>query len=266
MKIYSWNVNGMRAVVRKGSWQAFLASHDPDVICLQETKAEKEQAGVDLNGYHEYWNSAQKKGYSGTALFSKIEPKQVLYGFPCEIAERYLFVDSEGRDSTGEGRVIAAEYERFWLLNVYTPNAKDDLSRLPLREKEWDPAFLAYAKFLERTKPVILCGDLNVAHTPDDLARPKENVGNKGFTEEERQGFQRLIDAGFIDSFRLFTKGNGHYTWWSPWANARPRNVGWRIDYFLISPALQPFLAKAMIHADVLGSDHCPVSIEVDGQ
>jgi exodeoxyribonuclease-3 len=208
-----------------------------------------------------FWNSAVKKGYSGTAIFSREQPIRVVNGFPRDFAERYTFADELERDSAEEGRVIAAEFERFHVVTVYTPNAKDDLSRLKLRHKHWDPAFLAYCRLLERTKPVILCGDLNVAHTELDLANPKPNRGKKGFTEEERQGFQNFVDAGFVDTFRLFTEGNGHYSWWSHFANSRARNVGWRIDYFLVSAALKNKLAAADIHADVLGSDHCPVSV-----
>jgi exodeoxyribonuclease-3 len=261
MKLYSWNVNGIRAVVKKGLFQSFLRAHQPDVLCLQETKAERGQIEIDVPEYREFWNSAVKKGYSGTAIFSREQPIRVVNGFPRDFAERYMFADELERDSAEEGRVIAAEFERFHVVTVYTPNAKDDLSRLKLRHKHWDPAFLAYCRLLERTKPVILCGDLNVAHTELDLANPKPNRGKKGFTEEERQGFQNFVDAGFVDTFRLFTEGNGHYSWWSHFANSRARNVGWRIDYFLVSAALKNKLAAADIHADVLGSDHCPVSV-----
>jgi exodeoxyribonuclease-3 len=261
MKIYSWNVNGIRAVVKKGLFQSFLRAHQPDVLCLQETKAERGQIEIDVPEYREFWNSAVKKGYSGTAIFSREEPIRVVNGFPRDFAERYTFADELKRDSAEEGRVITAEFEKFHVVTVYTPNAKDDLSRLPLRHKHWDPAFLAYCRLLERTKPVILCGDLNVAHTELDLANPKPNRGKKGFTDEERQGFQNFVDAGFVDTFRLFTQGNGHYSWWSHFANSRARNVGWRIDYFLVSAALRKEIAAADIHADVMGSDHCPVSV-----
>lgn len=261
MKIYSWNVNGIRAVVKKGLFQSFLRAHQPDVLCLQETKAERGQIEIDVPEYREFWNSAVKKGYSGTAIFSREEPIRVVNGFPRDFAERYTFADELKRDSAEEGRVITAEFGKFHVVTVYTPNAKDDLSRLPLRHKHWDPAFLAYCRLLERTKPVILCGDLNVAHTELDLANPKPNRGKKGFTDEERQGFQNFVDAGFVDTFRLFTQGNGHYSWWSHFANSRARNVGWRIDYFLVSAALRKEIAAADIHADVMGSDHCPVSV-----
>lgn len=263
MNIYSWNVNGIRAVLKKGAFQSFLEQHQPDVLCLQETKAERGQIEIDLPNYHEYWNSASKKGYSGTAIFAKQQPLKVINGFPEEFAQRFKFADELQRDATEEGRVITAEFEQLYVVTVYTPNAKDDLSRLQLRFQHWDPAFLAYCRQLERKKPVVFCGDLNVAHTELDLANPKQNRGKKGFTEEERKGFQNLLDAGFIDTFRLFTEGNGHYTWWSPFANARSRNVGWRIDYVLVSAQLRPAVKAARIHADVMGSDHCPVSVEL---
>jgi exodeoxyribonuclease-3 len=261
MKLYSWNVNGIRAVHRRGLLEAFVQAHRPDVLCLQETKAAREQALIELDGYHDYWNAAHRKGYAGTAIFSRREPLKVVKGFPARYARRYRFADLLERDSATEGRLITAEYPDFFLVNVYTPNAKDDLSRLALRHEHWDPAFVAYCRALERRKPVIVCGDLNVAHTELDLAHPRPNRGKKGFTEQERRGFQNLIDAGFIDTFRLFTQGNGHYSWWSSYTNARARNVGWRIDYFLVSAALGPRVRKAEIHADVMGSDHCPVSI-----
>jgi len=264
MKLYSWNVNGIRAVLKKGLFQSFMQSHQPDVLCLQETKAERGQIEIDLPGYCESWNSAARKGYSGTALFSRRQPIRVVNGFPREFAERYSFADELERDSAEEGRVITAEFDEFHVVTVYTPNAKDDLSRLSLRYKHWDPAFLAYCRLLESSKPVILCGDLNVAHTELDLANPKPNRGRKGFTDEERKGFQNFIDAGFVDTFRLFTQGNGHYSWWSHFANSRARNVGWRIDYFLVSAALRRRVAAADIHADVIGSDHCPVSVTLD--
>src|SRR5688500_12811470 len=193
MRFYSWNVNGIRAVVKKGTFQKFIAEHRPDVLCLQETKAEKGQAEVDLAGYHEYWNSAQKKGYSGTAIFTRQEPLKVTCGFPDSFARRFSFADELQRDSWSEGRVITAEFPAYHAVTVYTPNAKDDLSRLNLRHKHWDPAFLAYLRQLDSSKPVIFCGDLNVAHTELDLANPKPNRGKKGFTDEEREGFQNLI-------------------------------------------------------------------------
>lgn len=264
MKIYSWNVNGIRAVVKKGLFVPFIEKYQPDILCLQETKAEQGQAQIDIEGYEEYWNSAEKKGYSGTAIFSKIKPISVINGFVDGIAEKHgLAADSYG-DPAKEGRVITAEFEKFYTVTVYTPNAKDDLSRIPLRHNQWDPAFLEHCKELEKKKPVLFCGDLNVAHTEDDLARPGPNRGKKGFTDEEREGFDNFEKAGFVDTFRLFTKGNGHYTWWSNFGGARARNVGWRIDYFLASKSLKPSIKSAEIHADVMGSDHCPVSIELN--
>lgn len=264
IKLYSWNVNGIRAVHRKNLFAPFIKQHKPDILCLQETKAEQGQAEVDLAGYEEYWNSAQKKGYSGTAIFSTTKPLSVVNGFSDDFAKQYTFIDDQTRDAATEGRIITAEFEKFYVVTVYTPNAKDDLSRIPLRHKHWDPAFLAWCKELEKKKPVIFCGDLNVAHTEDDLANPKPNRGKKGFTDEEREGFQNFLDAGFVDTFRIFTKGNGHYSWWSHFANSRARNVGWRIDYFLISESLKDKVKEAKIHADVMGSDHCPISITLD--
>jgi exodeoxyribonuclease-3 len=251
-------------VLKKGTFQSFLQQHDPDILCLQETKAERGQVEIDLPNYKEYWNSAVKKGYSGTAIFSKSAPLNVINGFPHEFTQRFKFADELERDSAEEGRVITAEYEKFFLVTVYTPNAKEDLSRLTLRHKHWDPAFLAYVRLLEKKKPVVFCGDLNVAHTELDLANPKANRGKKGFTDEEREGFQNMVDAGFIDTFRMFKQGNGYYTWWSHFANARSRNIGWRIDYFLVSSPLKAAVKAADIHPDILGSDHCPVSLRLE--
>jgi exodeoxyribonuclease-3 len=264
IKLYSWNVNGIRAVTRKELFVPFIEKEQPDILCLQETKAERGQAEIDLKDYEEYWNSADKKGYSGTAIFSKLKPLAVLNGLPEDIIDKFHVTGDTYGDPNKEGRVIAAEYEHFYIVTVYTPNAKDDLSRVPLRHKHWDPAFLEYCKQLEKKKPVIFCGDLNVAHTEDDLARPKPNVGKKGFTDEEREGFQNFLDAGFVDTLRLFKKGNGYYTWWSHWGNARANNVGWRIDYFLVSESLKDKVKAAEIHPEVLGSDHCPISITLD--
>ncbi len=264
IKLYSWNINGIRAVVRKELFVPFIEKHKPDVLCLQETKAERGQAEIDLKDYEEYWNSADKKGYSGTAIFSQLKPLAVLNGFPEDLIDKYKVTGDTYGDPNKEGRVVAAEYEHFYVVTVYTPNAKDDLSRVPLRHKHWDPAFLAYCKQLEKKKPVIFCGDLNVAHTEDDLANPKPNRGKKGFTDEEREGFQKFLDAGFVDTLRMFKKGNDHYTWWSHFANSRARNVGWRIDYFLVSESIKDKVKAAEIHADVMGSDHCPISITLD--
>lgn len=264
MRLISWNVNGIRSIHRKGELLPFLHEVKPDIACFQETKAEQHQSEIDLPEYEEYWNSStRKRGYAGTAIFSTIKPLSVILGFPSEILEKYRLTDGYG-DPNEEGRVISAEYKDFFVVTVYTPNAKPDLSRLTLRHKHWDPAFLAFVKQLEKKKPVIFCGDLNVAHTPDDLANPKANEGEHGYTKEEREGIDRIVAAGFVDTFRLFTQGKGHYTWWSHFANARARNVGWRIDFFFVSKSLAAKVRAAEIHAKVLGSDHCPIAMEID--
>ncbi len=261
MKIFSWNVNGIRAVKRKGMLEPFIDRYKPDILCLQETKAQEDQVEVDLDGYEEYWCSAEKKGYSGTAIFTKVSPKDALYGLPNHIVQQYQLKDSYG-DTTKEGRVLTLEFPGFYVSTVYTPNSKDDLSRISLRQN-WDPAYLSYMKELWEEKPVIFCGDFNVAHTEDDLARPKENIDKKGFTDEERLGIDEMLRAGFVDTFRMYTKGNNHYTWWSNFNNARERNIGWRIDYVMVSNELVPLVKRAQIHPEVLGSDHCPVSIDI---
>ena len=249
VKLVSWNVNGLRAVLRK-NFLDFLAQEKPDILCLQETKA-----GLDdverlwPVSYSTYWNVALKKGYSGTAIFAKKRPLQISGGIGKSIHDK-------------EGRVLTAEYPEFYVVNVYVPNSKRDLSRLAYR-LQWDRHFLQYLKKLERKKPVIFCGDLNVAHTELDLANAKSNLHNHGFTPQERAGFCALIKAGFVDTFREFEKEGGHYTWWSQMPGVRERNVGWRIDYFLISAALRPGLKSAFIRCDVLGSDHCPVGLEL---
>lgn len=261
----SWNVNGLRSVHKKGLFVPVVEKLKPDIICLQETKAEKDQTEIDLPEYEEYWNSsAARKGYAGTAIFSKEKPHEVIFGLPDDICKKFKLSKDGYGDPNSEGRVIAAEFEDFFVINVYTPNAKLDLSRLTLRHEHWDPAFLAYLKQLEKKKPVIFCGDLNVAHTEEDLAHPKENEGEHGFTREEREGVDKIIEAGFVDTFRHFTPhGKGYYTWWTHWRNARERNVGWRIDYFFISKKLLPRLKKAEILPDIMGSDHCPVILEL---
>jgi exodeoxyribonuclease-3 len=264
MKLYSWNVNGIRAVLTKGTFQQFIADHQPDVICLQETKAKEEQVKLELPGYYQYWNSADKAGYSGTAIFSKTEPLSLIRGFANEIAERYGLAGDSYGDPTKEGRVTSAEFEDFWVVTVYTPNAKGDLSRLDLRHKQWDPAFLEHIQQLEKSKPVVFSGDLNVAHSEIDLANPKPNIGKHGFTNEEREGFDNFEKAGLFDTFRtIYPDKEAAYTWWTHWANARARNVGWRIDYWLASQSLKDRIKGAAIHPDVMGSDHCPVSIEI---
>ena len=263
MKIISWNVNGIRAVHKKGLFLPFIAKYKPDILCLQETKAEKGQAEIDLPEYEEYWNSAKKKGYSGTAIFTKEKPLSVLLDFPENIVKKYKLGHDGYGDPNAEGRVLALEFADFYILNVYTPNAKPDLSRLALRYKNWDPAFLAYAKQLEKKKPVIFCGDLNVAHTPIDLTHPEANEGDHGYTKEEREGIDKIIEAGFADTFRMSNKKGENYTWWSNWSNARARNVGWRIDYFFVSKSIVKRVKKAEILPSVMGSDHCPVTLEL---
>ena len=264
MRLISWNINGVRAVNNKGLFVPFVQKYKPDILCLQETKAEQGQATIDLPEYEEYWNSAKKKGYSGTAIFTKKKPHSILLGLPEDLCKKYKFYDDGYGDPNSEGRVTAAEFDDFYVVTVYTPNSKDDLSRLTLRHKQWDPAFLEYLKLLEKKKPVICCGDLNVAHTEDDLAHPKQNEGGHGFTKEEREGIDQVIKAGFVDTFRLFTRGNGHYTWWTHWHNARARNVGWRIDYFFVSKKLASKVKAAKILPEVMGSDHCPVVLELE--
>ncbi len=250
MKLISWNVNGLRAVLRKG-FLDWLEREQPDILCLQEVRALP--AEVDQlwpGGYEVHWNPAEKKGYSGVATFTKNPPVKITCGM--------------GKaEHDHEGRVLTTEFADFILVNVYVPNSQRSLARLPYRQ-EWDKDFLAYLKKLERRKPVVFCGDLNVAHSEIDLANPKTNVGNHGFTPQERAGFDAFVKAGFVDSFREFEKGGGHYTWWSQMSGARARNVGWRIDYFLISRSLRPQLRRAFILPEVMGSDHCPVGIELD--
>jgi exodeoxyribonuclease-3 len=250
MKIVSWNVNGIRSILTKG-FLDFVSKCKPDIICLQETKASPEQVELDLPEYpHKYWNSAQKKGYSGTAIFCKQKPLQAAND-----------MDIAKHDS--EGRVITAEFDNFFLVNVYTPNSQRALERLNYRETEWDPDFLKFVKSLEKEKPVIFCGDLNVAHKEIDLARPANNRKNAGFTDQERKGFDNIINAGFIDTFREFHKEGGHYTWWSYMAHARSKNIGWRIDYFCISLSLKSQLVNSYILPDVMGSDHAPIVLEI---
>ena len=266
MKLVSWNVNGIRAVLKKGTFQSFIKEYKPDVVRLQEIKAERGQAEVDVGEYEEYWNSAQKKGYSGTAIFVKkdITVHEVLFGLPEDLCKKYKLHDDSYGDPNTEGRVVAVELDYVYVVTAYTPNSKDDLSRLKLRHKQWDPAFLEYMFRLEEEKPVLFSGDLNVAHTADDLANPKEREGEHGFTVEEREGIDNIIEAGFVDSFRVFNKkGNGFYTYWAPWRMSRERNVGWRIDYWFVSKKLLPRLKSAKILGDVMGSDHCPVIIEI---
>lgn len=251
-------------MLTKGALQKFITEHDPDILCLQETKASRDQFEIDFPQYNEHFFSAVKKGYSGTAIFSKTPALSYRDGFPQDIIDEYKVTGDTYGNPNDEGRVIAAEFADYWVVTVYTPNSKGDLSRLSLRYDSWDRAFLAYVQQLEKTKPVIFCGDLNVAHEEIDLANPAPNVGKHGFTNEERERFGDFVSAGFIDTFRKFyPEKTEAYSWWTHWANARARNVGWRIDYFLISKSLEPRLKGAAIHVDVMGSDHCPVSIEV---
>ncbi|MDE6922514.1 MAG: exodeoxyribonuclease III [Oscillospiraceae bacterium] len=247
MKFVSWNVNGLRACLKKGFVDSVLGL-DADFICLQETKMERGQAEVELPGYHQFWNSADKKGYSGTAIFARTQPLSVAYG-----------MDLEKHDH--EGRLITLEYPDFWLVDCYTPNAQRDLARLGYR-MEWEDDLLDYLKSLDRTKPVVYCGDLNVAHQEIDLKNPKTNRGNAGFSDEERGAMTRLLASGFTDTFRLlYPDKEGAYSWWSYQFHAREKNAGWRIDYFIVSQRLGERVAEAAIHPDIQGSDHCPVSL-----
>jgi exodeoxyribonuclease-3 len=251
MKLVSWNVNGIRSIVTKGFYE-FIERTDPDIICLQETKASPSQIELVLPDYkYQYWDTAEKRGYSGTAVFSKIEPINFTGGM------------DKPHHST-EGRICTLEFEKFILVNVYVPNSRRGLERLPYRQTEWDVDFLKHIRKLEQKKPVVFCGDLNVAHKEIDLANPKTNTKNAGFTPEERAGFDNIVNAGFVDTFREFTSEGGHYTWWSYMGGARERNIGWRIDYFCVSKKLMPLVKKSYIMPDVKGSDHAPVVLEAD--
>lgn len=252
MKLISWNVNGLRSVLKK-NFLEFLERESPDLLCLQETRCSPDEVEqLWPLTYSTWWNVAEKKGYAGTAIFSRTRPQQVWPGMGVPQHDR-------------EGRILNAEFADFFLVNVYVPNAQRELTRLAYRQ-EWDRDFLRHLKRLEKRKPVVFCGDFNVAPTEIDLANPKANVRNHGFTPEERAGFHAFITAGFVDSFRVFEPGGGHYTWWSQMANARARNIGWRIDHVLVSHAMRPWLKAAFIRNQVLGSDHCPVGIEFVSQ
>ena len=247
MKLISWNVNGLRAAMGKGFMDAFTAL-DADIFCLQETKLQEGQIQMELPGYHQYWNYAEKKGYSGTAIYTRHEPLSVRYGIGVDEFDH-------------EGRVITLEYPDFFFITVYTPNSQDGLTRLPYR-MQWEDAFLLYLKGLEREKPVVFCGDLNVAHQEIDIKNPKSNIHNAGFTQEERDKMTALLGSGFIDTFRYFHPDvTGAYSWWSYRFRAREHNAGWRIDYFITSEALRPRLESACIHPEIFGSDHCPVEL-----
>ena len=249
MKLISWNVNGLRACMQKGFLDYFQEA-EADIFCLQETKLQAGQIELDLPGYHQYWNYAEKKGYSGTALFTRTEPLNVTYGIGVE-------------EHDHEGRVITAEYEDYYVSTVYVPNSQRELTRLGYR-MEWEEAFLGYIKNLEKTKPVIYCGDLNVAHQEIDLKNPKTNRRNAGFTDEERNCFTKVLESGFLDTFRpLYPEARDAYSWWSYMGQARARNVGWRIDYFVASESLKEKLADAKIHSQIMGSDHCPVELDL---
>ncbi len=250
MKLISWNVNGLRACVGKGFLE-FVTEQSPDIMCVQETKLQEGQIELALPGYYQYWNYAEKKGYSGTALYTKTEPLQVTYGIGIEEHDK-------------EGRVITAEFEEFFVVTVYTPNSQNELARLPYR-MAWEDAFLIYLKGLEEKKPVIFCGDLNVAHQEIDLKNPKTNRKNAGFTDEEREKFTELLKNGFVDTFRYFyPDAEGIYSWWSYRFKAREKNAGWRIDYFVVSECLKERLRDAMIYTQIQGSDHCPVGLEIN--
>lgn len=249
MKLISWNVNGIRAAITKG-FNDFFKEENADIFCIQETKMQKGQADINFEGYKQYWNSAIKKGYSGTAIFTKIEPINVTYGLGIEEHDQ-------------EGRVITLEFEKFYLVNCYTPNAKRELERLDYR-MVWEDAFRNYLLKLNENKPVILCGDLNVAHNEIDLKNPKTNVGNAGFTKEERGKMTELLNSGFIDTYRkLYPEKEGAYTWWSYMFHAREKNAGWRIDYFIVSESLEKNIQDAIIYDKILGSDHCPVGLKI---
>ncbi|AGX04320.1 MULTISPECIES: exodeoxyribonuclease III [Bacillaceae] len=249
MKLVSWNVNGIRACVKKGFLDFFM-EENADIFCIQESKLQEGQIELNLDGYHQYWNYAEKKGYSGTAVFTKEKPLYVSYGIA-------------GRETEPEGRSLTLEFENFYLLNVYTPNSKRDLARLPYR-LEWEDEIREYILELEQKKPVILCGDLNVAHLDIDLKNARSNRGNSGFTDEERGKMTSLLSEGFVDSFRyLYPEQEGAYTWWSYMAKVRERNIGWRIDYFIVSDKLKEHILDSKIYCDIMGSDHCPIMLEM---
>ena len=284
IRIFSWNVNGIRAILRKGELQKFIEKYQPDILCLQEIKARPEQVEYDFPGYKVFWNPAKRPGYSGTAtLFSEkflrfVSPKMYIPDGPDRFAsleavlpavQRMTFLANkslfeETSVAVPEGRVQIMDCSNFYLVNVYTPNSKPDLSRLKLRYEEWDPNFREMLIELEKTKPVVVCGDFNAAHTEIDLARPKTNHHSAGFTDEERQGITNMIEAGFVDTFRMAHPNEQRYTWWSHWGHARENNVGWRIDYFFVSGALADKVREAEIYENVTGSDHCPVSLEIE--
>ena len=250
MKIVSWNVNGVRSVMSKGSLSDFMWRHSPDILCLQETRAEPDQAAFTPEGYHAYWNPAQKRGYSGTAIFTRTKPNDVQLG---------LGID----EHDNEGRVVTLGFDDFYLVNVYTPNSQNELRRLAYRVDRWDRDFRDYLLRLTADKPVVFCGDLNVAHKEIDLANPTRNTKNPGFTPQERESFDATLAAGFVDTFRMFEPAGGHYSWWSFRSDARERNIGWRIDYVCVSREMRERVQGASILPEITGSDHCPVAIEL---
>ena len=283
LKIYSWNVNGLRAVLRKEALQKFIEEHQPDILCLQEIKAKPEQVDYNFPGYKVFWNPAKRAGYSGTAILvssagsSALDVIRWSSGKDChpgnflgDVRNTHLeqpnpkLYASETNIAVPEGRTLIAEFKKFYLVNVYVPNSKPDLSRLKLRETEWDPWFLEFLKELEKDKPVVVCGDFNAAHEEIDIARPKTNHHSAGFTDEERKGITDYINAGFIDTFRTLHPEEVRYTWWSHWGKARENNVGWRIDYFFISESLRKNLKSAEIYENCKGSDHCPISVTLE--
>ena len=250
MKLISWNVNGIRACINKG-FKDFFNEIDADIFCIQETKCQKDQIDLEFKGYTSYWNSAEKKGYSGTAIFTKQKPISVTYGIGIEEHDK-------------EGRVITLEFEKFYMINIYTPNSKRELERLEYRQI-WEDEIRKYMLKLNKNKPVIMCGDLNVAHKEIDLKNPKTNRHNAGFTDEERNKMTELLDAGFVDTFRvLYPDKENAYSWWSYMGHAREKNVGWRIDYFIVSKSIENCIKEAKIHSEIFGSDHCPVELEID--
>ncbi len=250
MKLISWNVNGLRACMTKG-FLDFFTQADADIFCIQETKMQKEQSTFEFEGYHQFWNSAEKKGYSGTLILTKAEPKSISYGMGIEEHDK-------------EGRIVTLEFDNFYMVNVYTPNSKRELERLPYR-MEWENDFRSYLNELDKKLPVVICGDLNVAHKEIDIKNPKTNVKNAGFTPQEREKMTELLNSGFIDSFRLlYPDKKDAYSWWSYMGTARERNIGWRIDYFLISERMRDMVKEACIYPEVFGSDHCPVGLELN--
>ena len=264
MRIYSWDVNGIRAVLKKGDLDKFLAYENPDILCIQETKAKRDQVEVDFGDYIEYWNSAKRPGYAGTAIFVRNNIKVLNEYRDFEKYPELKIEQDVFGDPLNEGRILTLEFKKYFIVTVYVPNSKRGLERLTLREKLWDPTLKKYLEKLQQEKPVIICGDFNAAHEEIDLARPKENMKNAGFTKEERKGIDNILSAGFIDTFRELHPTEERYTWWTNWGNARANNVGWRIDYFFISKTLQKDLKSADIYESVFGSDHCPISIEME--